>query len=425
VKATLIALLLALALASGQYLETTIALPSGAMELLWNPTSNKIYTLNGDDHSVTIISGATNEVIATLPLPACPTDFVFCSSRDRVYVTCADSDSLYAIDGASDAIVARVRVDGGPSEIAYSETSNKLYVACDNSGLLAAVDCATDSVMRSIAVSGGPITVFWHPASNRLLCTTYADSICAIDCVTDSVVCSLYSGGSWWSWCYNTVSRLASIGGASGVLTLTPFGDSVAAFVPGRTSLLCAVPFENKLYLDGWHYREQVGVLDCSMNAVVDSVGHCAGPLVCDNMRGKVFCAYSGTAESLGVIDARTNMMIKTIPCTGSRTSLCLNSIDSRVYAATQSGWVYVIRDTTAGAVSEVPAVVWSSRCGASVTTGRFAWSGACTGAVINASGRRVAVVRQGANDIGFLAPGVYMVADAKGRVATRFVVVR
>jgi len=52
----------------GQYVETTILVGALPADVLWNPTSSKVYVANGQSHTVTIINGATNQVRAVLEI---------------------------------------------------------------------------------------------------------------------------------------------------------------------------------------------------------------------------------------------------------------------------------------------------------------------------------------------------------------------
>ena len=352
-------LIAALALpARGQYLETVISLGHGAQDILWNPTSNKVYTANYDN-TVSIINGATNEVITTLATPEGPFEPAWNSVTNKVYVVCSDANRVVAIDGQTDAITANVALPGWPGPAAYSAASNKLYVSLDD-GRVSVIDGNADTLIRTVRVqSYGGLLLLWHPLTNRVFCSTDCDTIAVLDCASDQVLSKIptgFGGGGFiWDRCYNPVNGFAYFGGAGGVLALTAEGDSIITRVPGYVYGLCAVPFPNKLYLDGWHLDDQVGVLDCNTNTVSDSIMLCAGPMACDTVQGKVYVSYVSTSDSLGVVDARTDSVILSMPCPAApRNGVCWNSTNSRAYFATQDTFIYVVRDTTTG-IAEQP----------------------------------------------------------------------
>ena len=67
-------LLSCLFLATGrsQYLEAVVPVGAVPTDVLWNPTSNKVYTANNQSGSVTVISGTSNQVLATVAVADYP-----------------------------------------------------------------------------------------------------------------------------------------------------------------------------------------------------------------------------------------------------------------------------------------------------------------------------------------------------------------
>jgi len=63
------------ALLFSQWLETTIQVGDGPCALVWNSTNNKVYCANSGSDSVTVIDGATNQVITTIPVGSAPRAF--------------------------------------------------------------------------------------------------------------------------------------------------------------------------------------------------------------------------------------------------------------------------------------------------------------------------------------------------------------
>ncbi|MBM3313912.1 hypothetical protein FJY70_04910 [candidate division WOR-3 bacterium] len=302
---------------------------------------------------------------------------------------------------------------------------NRLYVGCADDGRVVVIDGASDTIMRRFPLTRfGPPIMLWHPAANRLLCAVSDDSVYAVDCATDEVVARTRPGISLFDWCYNPVNQLAYLSAYYATYVITALGDSVVASVPGYSKYLCSVPFLNKLYLCDWPILR---VLDCDSHVVTDSLTLFSGPLVCDTKRGKVYVGYAQRGESLvGVLDARADTLIKTIPCSGSRTSACWNQTDSRVYFADKSANVlYVLRDTSAGAL-DAPQTGTSREVQSTVlANGRLFWNEDDVGLVIDIAGRRRAVVSPGPNNLVSLPVGIYAVVGADRRPKVRIVKLR
>jgi DNA-binding beta-propeller fold protein YncE len=196
-------------------------------------------------------------------------------------------------------------------------------------------------------------------------------------------------------------------------------GDSLVATVPGFANYIAAVPFPNKLYIGGAGGGTRV--VDCGSHVVLDTIHGIAGPMLCDCERGKVY--FAGSAAS--IVDARTDSLVKTIPLGRYPEFLCWNRTNSRVYISDfMDNLVYVIRDTTTGVAEEASRL--AGPCwGRTVFAGTIAWPHMQPGALIDMSGRRVAELRQGSNELSRLAPGVYAVVTADGGSRQRIVKVR
>lgn len=425
------ALILALAATAGhgQFLETVISLGHGALRILWNPASNKVYTANYDN-TVSIINGATNAVIATLPVPDNPGKLVWNSTTNRIYVACGDGRRVAVIDGWTDAVVSTIVIPGSPTQAVYSTISNKLYLGLDD-GRVTVVDGTADTVIRTVRVqTDGYLLLLWHPLTNRVLCSTDYDTIAALDCATDQVVSKIptgFGGGGFiWNWCYNPVNELAYVGGWGGVLVLTAEGDSIITRVPGYVSGLCFAPFPNKMYLQNWRDEYRLGVLDCDSNTVTDSIAVYGDAMVCDIDRGKVYASFrSGAHPWVTVLDPKVDTVIHTFVCTPALGDICWNETDGRVYVIQSDLQLYVFRDTTTGIAERPRGDIGQERLTQTMVMGSYVWLGSDVGIVVNASGRVVGAVRPGRNDVSDLPVGVYAVAGRRDGSIARFVRVR
>jgi len=405
-----------------QFLETTVRVGQGPIDVLWNPVSNRVYTANSLDNTVTIIDGATNQVRATLAVADFPLALCWNSAANKVYCLCPEDNIVEVIDGWGDSIMARVQVADYPSHAAFSATMNKLYVSRTDTGSLVVIDGSADTVLHEIPLAReGPSLMLWHPGTNRLFCT--GDSVTVIDCAVDEVVAGLRVTTTPYQWCYNPVNGLVYLGGSRGTHVFCARGDSLVTVVPGTVWWLCAVPYPNKLYLYDWEVLPRVRVLDCSSNTVSDSVSVYGGPMVCDTTKGKVYASCYGSHNLVSVLDAVADTVLATIPLPGPMPgSLCWNRTESRVYVAEEMGdLVYVLRDTTAGIAEASPPAV--SRCvrPGTVVRSAFSWPEAEFGQVIDAGGRKVAEVRSGQNDLSRLPAGIYVVVGADGSPTARF----
>jgi len=410
-----------------QYLEATIPVGHLPADVLWNPTSNKVYVANTESYDVTIIDGATNAVIGTVPVPANSylADLCWNSVENKVYCTSTDPDWLNVIDGAGDSLLHRVRMRGGPTYMAYNATMNKLYVTCFDDYMVRVYDGAADTLVAEVWLGdlNFPHTLFWHPVSNRVFCTTWgnADSVMVVDCALEQVVERREYGQQPFTMCWNPVNGLVYMQSRYAIYALTPTGDSVVATLDGWARDLCTVPFPNKLYASGRH--PGLDVIDCDTHTVIDSVAAASGVLVCDTVRGKVYMAGDNW-RCVSVIDARADTLLLSIPLLpGAPRSIAWNSTNGRVYVADDGAdVVYVIRDSSTGIAEPEARAIHAAQRAPTLCRGRLWLNGGGSVSLLDLTGRQVTVLKSGDNDLSRLRSGVYFVRHENGSHAVKVI---
>jgi YVTN family beta-propeller protein len=327
----------------GQYLEGVIDIGTSQVAVLCNPLSNKIYTANGDANSVTIIDGATRQIIATKSVSGDPVDLCLNTVSNRVYCRGLASSRLAIIDGVTDSVKRLTIPHGGPAAFAYNATSNLLYVGCDDEGTLVVVDGASDTILSELHLEPRWVTtMFWNPATNHLFVGTFQDTMFVVDCQTSQVRARWYVQ-PFDVWCCSRVTGRVYTASSNTLWVFNPYGDSLLSAIPLGSMYLCAVPFPDKVYIAG----HEVLVLDGSTNVITDTIPVGGGAMVCDTLKGKVYAVSGGAC----VFDARGDTLLTTIPLPAfSPFRICRNPLDGRVYVTDQQGdSVYVLRDTMPG----------------------------------------------------------------------------
>jgi YVTN family beta-propeller protein len=67
-----------------------------------NPSTNRIYVTNGDydNNNVSVIDGASNEVIVTVPVGHSPWGVAVNPNTKRIYVADSGDNSVSVVDGS-------------------------------------------------------------------------------------------------------------------------------------------------------------------------------------------------------------------------------------------------------------------------------------------------------------------------------------
>jgi DNA-binding beta-propeller fold protein YncE len=368
-----------------------------------------------------VISGTSNQVLATVAVADYPVSLCWNSVNNKVYATCTEPDWLYVIDGVGDTVIKRVRMRGYPTRMVFNATMNKLYVLCYDDNMVRVYDGAADTLVAEVWFGyNTPYTLLWHPVSNRVFCATWgnSDSLFVIDCATDQVVSRLQAASRMpYAWTWSPLSGFVYVGSEWAISVLSAEGDSVVATIPGCGSApwsACFVPYPNKVYV-GDINREGVALIDCSLQAIYDTIldGQQINDLLCDTLHGKVYVVGSW---DVFVFDARTDTFIKSIHADGGWEVLSWNSTNSRVYVADDAAnAVYVIRDTTTGLAEDKSITLRHQHVAPTATCGWLDVRGNGSSVLLDALGRRVASLSPGRNDLRGIGVGVYFLYEREG----------
>jgi YVTN family beta-propeller protein len=161
-----------------QWLETTIQLPdsSGPWALCHNPQNNMVYSANRDSDNVTVIDGATNQVITTVTAGTYPYALCYNPQNNKVYCANLSSGNVTVIDGATNQVITTVTAGRVPYALCYNPQNNKVFCANVGSRYVTVIDGASNQVLRTIGVGDGPCDFTWNPAQNRVYVANLSSS---------------------------------------------------------------------------------------------------------------------------------------------------------------------------------------------------------------------------------------------------------
>jgi YVTN family beta-propeller protein len=162
-----------------------------------------------------------------------------------------------------------------------------------------------------------------------------------------------------------------------------------------------------------------VTVIDAKYDTVLTQIpaGNSPTAFYYDSVAGRVYCA-NYTSHDVTVIDAAGDSVIATVPVGFMPLAFAQSPAQGRLYVANYGGSsISVIRDVVAvaetmnderGTMNRGPTVVQGV-----LDLGAYSKQhSAYRAELLDAVGRRVAVLRVGSNDVRWLAPGVYFVKE-------------
>jgi YVTN family beta-propeller protein len=166
---------------------TTVATGRGPSVLCYSTQNNKVYCANANNESVTVIDGATDSVLTVVAVGRAPQALCYNSQDNRVYCANPGRGYLYfdstvtIIDGATDVVITTVGVGNEPWALLYNPKNNKVYCADrGESGIsdstVTVIDGVGDSVLKTIAVGEEPCAFAWNSAQNRVYVANWLGS---------------------------------------------------------------------------------------------------------------------------------------------------------------------------------------------------------------------------------------------------------
>lgn len=131
--------------------------------ILFDEASNRVFTLNGDANSSTVIDASTGKLITNIPLNGKP-EYGVSAGNGKVYVNIADKNEIVEID-AREAKVTK-RWPTGPCKqpvpLAIDKENHRLFSGC-RSGVMAVSDYIVGKIVTTVPIGSGADGAAYDP----------------------------------------------------------------------------------------------------------------------------------------------------------------------------------------------------------------------------------------------------------------------
>jgi YVTN family beta-propeller protein len=256
--------------------------------IAYDSSKGEVFVSNGGNNSVSVISDATNSVVATIDLGndsennglgMYPVNLAFDSARGEIFVVNqgatttvgsfdASAGAVSVISDATNTVVATVPLGDFPSAIAYDPAKGEMFVTNDGrnpsdtsasntaSGLVSVISDATNTVVATVSVTPFPGGVAYDPAKAEMF-------------VSSSGSTSISGGVSVISDATNAVVATVSVSDAGTI-----------AYDPAKGELFVVTPKSNS-----------TSIISDATNAVVATKPAGPGPfeIAYDSAKGELF----------------------------------------------------------------------------------------------------------------------------------------
>jgi len=140
--------------------------------IVYDPFTKRVFAMNGDSESSTVINAADSKVLGTVPLGGGPESTV-ADGKGNVFVNLEDKSELLRIDSKSLQVKDRwpVAPCQAPSSLAFDEVNSRLFLGC-GSRVMAVVDSQNGKVIGTYPIGDKVDASAFDPATKIVFSST-------------------------------------------------------------------------------------------------------------------------------------------------------------------------------------------------------------------------------------------------------------
>jgi DNA-binding beta-propeller fold protein YncE len=144
-----------------------------ADSVAYDPASKRVFVMNGDPHSSTVIDAKSGSVVGTIELGGGP-EFAVADGKGTVYVNIEDKNELVAIDSSTLKIKSRwaLAPAGTPTALAMDVQHRRLFSAGRNPQMLVVLDVDSGQVIQSFPITAGADAAAYEAETGMLFVST-------------------------------------------------------------------------------------------------------------------------------------------------------------------------------------------------------------------------------------------------------------
>ena len=328
---------------------TNIPVGNNPQFMVMNNATNKLYVTNRADGTVTIINGATNQVIKTLPVGPNPVGADVNPLTNRIYIANYGNrrgNTVSVIDGNTDTVITTITVQYGPILTAVDQITNKIYAVnrcstdpndcvTDGSGVngsLSVIDGTTNTVTNTVALEQLPSVILLNEVTNKI----YVGNSCG----TDPTCISNPNGNG------NTTGTITAVDGVTLATNTITAGKG--------TTGMAVNPVANQIYMTNSTDNTVTFVNGVTLATTTLAVGNSPADVEVNPDTFKIYVTNNGD-NTLTTIDGITHGE-GTLGVGGGPASAVVNPVTNRIYVINgNDNTVSVVGGASSDAVQFVP----------------------------------------------------------------------
>ncbi len=146
--------------------------------IVYDSVSKRVFTMNGDSHSSTVIDAKSGAVINTIELGGAP-EFAVADGKGMIYANLADKNQIAAIDSRTLEVKSHwpTAPSGGSTALAMDREHRRLFSAGRNPQMLVVMDADNGKIIQSFPITSGTDATAFDPDSKLIFVSTREGNI--------------------------------------------------------------------------------------------------------------------------------------------------------------------------------------------------------------------------------------------------------
>ena len=139
----------------------------GPDAIVYDKTTQRIFTMNGKSGNATVIDAKTNAIVGTIPLDGKP-EFCVSDGNGKLYVNLEDTNAIEEIDAKEMKVLKHWFIKPGesPSGLAMDVKKRRLFSVCDNK-MMVISDADKGAVIKTVPIGERPDAAAFDPEKMR------------------------------------------------------------------------------------------------------------------------------------------------------------------------------------------------------------------------------------------------------------------
>jgi YVTN family beta-propeller protein len=334
--AAIVAVCATVGLAWGDFVAATVAVGNSPNLIALDSVTNTIYTVNGDDNSVTVINGSTNAT-TTVFVGSNPTAIAVNPVTNMIYAANNENYNVTSINGSTNGTTT-ISVGSEPSAIAVNPMTDMIFVANNGDNSVTIISGSTNAT-TTVGVGADPVAIAVNPVTNMIYSANNGgNSVTTINGLTNAAT-SISVGLSPSAIAVNPVTNTiyTANSGSSSITIINGLTHATSTVgVESNPQAIAVNPVTNMIYVANGG-SNTVTVINGATNAAFTiPVGADPCAIAVNSLTNKIYVANYNN-HNVTIIDGVTNTPA-TIMAGYSPVSIAVNSITNKIYIANNEG---------------------------------------------------------------------------------------